>query len=205
MNRPHLCLSDSSVQLLRWQEAFPKGRIVSNEAQLTKWMVEDAMVWLNIDRLTHENLSRICSQLLSAHPNSKLIAITCAPEPGSALNYLKIGMVGYCHAMAAPACFHQIDQVVNNGGYWLGEELVKHLVGTLEKHPPPVKSSDKTKPLSTLSPRERQVALLVSKGAANKEIARNLSISERTVKAHLGSIFQKLGVRDRLQLALLLR
>ncbi|MBL8432557.1 MAG: helix-turn-helix transcriptional regulator, partial [Dechloromonas sp.] len=53
-----------------------------------------------------------------------------------------------------------------------------------------------------LSGRETQVARLVASGASNKEIADQLAITERTVKAHLTVIFEKLGVRDRLQLSL---
>lgn len=53
-----------------------------------------------------------------------------------------------------------------------------------------------------LSERELQAAKLVAGGASNKEIADQLAITERTVKAHLSAIFEKLGVRDRLQLSL---
>lgn len=53
-----------------------------------------------------------------------------------------------------------------------------------------------------LTDREREVLLLVGEGLANKQIARRLAISERTVKAHLTSVFQRLGVSDRTQAAL---
>lgn len=53
-----------------------------------------------------------------------------------------------------------------------------------------------------LTPREREVLGLVREGLANKQIARRLGISERTVKAHLGSTFQRIGVADRTQAAL---
>jgi DNA-binding NarL/FixJ family response regulator len=53
-----------------------------------------------------------------------------------------------------------------------------------------------------LSARELQVAQAVAEGRSNKEVADLLSISERTVKAHLGAVFEKLGIRDRLQLVL---
>jgi len=55
-----------------------------------------------------------------------------------------------------------------------------------------------------LTEREREIAALVGNGGTNKQIARQLDISERTVKAHLTGIFRKLGVADRLKLALLL-
>ena len=53
-----------------------------------------------------------------------------------------------------------------------------------------------------LSVREAQVARAVTAGRSNREVAALLFISERTVKAHLGTVFEKLGVRDRLQLVL---
>ena len=60
--------------------------------------------------------------------------------------------------------------------------------------------SRRDKPL--LSDRERQVVLLVAQGNRNKEIGTNLFISEQTIKNHLHNIFDKLGVSDRLELAL---
>ncbi len=55
----------------------------------------------------------------------------------------------------------------------------------------------------TLTEREREVAKAVAQGASNKEIARQLDITERTIKAHVGAILEKLGARDRLQLSLI--
>ena len=56
--------------------------------------------------------------------------------------------------------------------------------------------------LDTLSAREREVAEAVAEGLTNKQVAARLGITERTVKAHLATVFEKTGVRDRLQLAL---
>jgi DNA-binding NarL/FixJ family response regulator len=57
-------------------------------------------------------------------------------------------------------------------------------------------------PLESLSPREREVLVMVAEGLPNKVIARQLSISEKTVKAHLTSVFRQIGVTDRTQAAL---
>lgn len=57
-------------------------------------------------------------------------------------------------------------------------------------------------PLAGLSSREREVLALVSKGMANKQVARALGISERTVKVHLGNVFRQIGVADRTSAAL---
>jgi RNA polymerase sigma factor (sigma-70 family) len=59
--------------------------------------------------------------------------------------------------------------------------------------------------LASLTERERGVAEAVASGLSNKEVARRLGITERTVKAHLSSAFRKLGVRDRMQLVVRLR
>jgi len=60
------------------------------------------------------------------------------------------------------------------------------------------------KALALLTGREKEVALEAAKGLSNKVIARGLSITERTVKAHISATLEKLGVKDRLQLALVL-
>lgn len=60
-----------------------------------------------------------------------------------------------------------------------------------------------TAAFDALTPREREIAVLVGEGVNNKIIARRLDITERTVKAHLGAVFSKLGIPGRLQLALL--
>jgi len=53
---------------------------------------------------------------------------------------------------------------------------------------------------NVLSPREREIAVLVARGLSNKEVARELGLSNGTVKIHLSSIFQKLGATSRYSL-----
>jgi DNA-binding NarL/FixJ family response regulator len=54
----------------------------------------------------------------------------------------------------------------------------------------------------TLSNREKEVTVLVSKGFSNKEVGQALSLTEKTIKFHLGNIYKKLGVKTRLQLSI---
>ena len=93
--------------------------------------------------------------------------------------------------------------VVTHGGIWLGRDLLQRLitVSTNIVASQPERVAEK---LALLTQREQQVALEAAKGLSNKEIARALNITERTVKAHLSSTFERLGIRDRLQLALIL-
>src|SRR5438093_10335106 len=83
---------------------------------------------------------------------------------------------------------------------WVGRSVTGHLLEELavisQRRGP-----ETSQPLRRLTARERELVALVAAGASNKEIADRLSIAERTVKAHLTSIFRKLGVSSRLHLA----
>ncbi len=95
----------------------------------------------------------------------------------------------------------QVNQVVQVGGLWLGADLMRQLVSATANILKPTTASPK---LDSLTLREKSVAEAVAAGKTNKEVARELDITERTVKAHLGSVFDKLKVRDRLQLVLVM-
>jgi len=96
-----------------------------------------------------------------------------------------------------------VRSVVQHGGLWLGRELLQQLINVsttlLSNQPDQVAEA-----LDKLTARERDVAIEAAKGLSNKEIARLLNITERTVKAHISACFERLKVKDRLQLALIL-
>lgn len=107
----------------------------------------------------------------------------------------------------------KILDVVSKKGVWLSSSGIPALMERLKDfsaHPvnkaveAQENSSAFSHVLDKLTKREQEIARLVTTGANNKNIARQLSISERTVKAHLSSIFLKLHIRDRLQLVVCL-
>jgi DNA-binding NarL/FixJ family response regulator len=94
---------------------------------------------------------------------------------------------------------------VCHGEIWVPRHLITQLIGELAR----AGSADTLKlsragarSVAVLTPRELQVAQMVHLGGNNKIIARELDISERTVKAHLSAIFRKLDIENRLHLAL---
>lgn len=91
--------------------------------------------------------------------------------------------------------------VTRHRGIWVPPELLARVMGSAYRALGG-ESRQHDEVLTELTERERLVALAVAEGQSNKEVARRLDITERTVKAHLGAIFRKLGVRDRLQLIL---
>jgi len=132
-----------------------------------------------------------------------VVVLADEPDENITLRALALGASGCCNSHAAPEVLRQVALVVGNGGLWVGQALLQRLVGStsriLEQRQPSKPEDDWS---GRLSERECQVARLVAAGSSNKEIAERLAITERTVKAHLTAIFEKLGLRDRLQLSL---
>lgn len=135
---------------------------------------------------------------------ARLIAAGVAFTPQAELAALASGVVAACDQNLKSEELTRIVDVVQQGGIWISRSSIPLLVGKLQGLAPAAASQQAPgdDPLASLSPREREVAELVGQGANNKAIADALSISDRTVKSHLTTIFEKLNVPDRLQLAL---
>ncbi len=204
MTWTELCLSSRANQLLRWQQAFADGKIFSSLQQMTPCLRNDALVWLHADALPGGHLGEAVGAIRQVCPALKLVVISCMPSQGGAMAAFQAGAAGYCHALATPEMLQQVALVVRNGGMWIGPDLLPLLVGAIGQALSPAALSQEPSTLEKLTLREQEVARQVCSGASNKEIAQVLGITERTVKAHMGAIFEKLGIRDRLQLALLI-
>jgi DNA-binding NarL/FixJ family response regulator len=128
------------------------------------------------------------------------------------INALVHGAAGYCGESEPPKLLLQAVTSVLKGDIWIQRHLVSRVIGTLVKMKPEPfqtvkisKAIESSALLATLSSRENDVANMIRNGESNKVIAASLNISERTVKAHLTSIFKKLNVPDRLHLALYIK
>lgn len=195
----HLFISTKGDLLPRWQEAFPSAHSLAFQAIRGGAPTPD-MVWLRLaaDRPVAEQISLVHSCI----GQMPIVVLSDRPNDDEALAAFSAAAKGYCNAHAIPELLQQIEAVVRNGGLWIGEHLLHRLVGTLSKISSFVATGhDGWHGL--LTQRECEVAEAVCAGASNKEVAQQLQITERTVKAHIGSVFEKLHVRDRLQLVLL--
>ncbi|KAK71473.1 helix-turn-helix transcriptional regulator, partial [Bordetella holmesii] len=103
------------------------------------------------------------------------------------------------HGYAGPTELGQALGVVAQGGMWMGRSLVGRLLRTARNRA----GTPADWGHALLTAREDTVARHASAGQSNAQIAEQLGITERTVKAHLSAVFEKVGVADRLQLALL--
>lgn len=128
------------------------------------------------------------------------------------LSSLAAGVAGCCSPSLTVAELSTVVEVVLKGGIWVSKEALPILLNRLQglaaaqsrQHPEKSDGQNFEKGWSQLTPREREIASRVARGETNKVIARHLDISDATIKAHLTSVFQKLQVTGRLQLALLL-
>jgi DNA-binding NarL/FixJ family response regulator len=117
----------------------------------------------------------------------------------------RTGVHGFCGNDISAALLCKAVQLVLAGEYWIQRKLITQVISELAQDADTIVSTPDGPDdslVSTLTPRELQVARMVHLGGNNKMIARELDISERTVKAHLSAIFRKLDIENRLHLAL---
>ena len=144
------------------------------------------------------------SELRRAAPLSKFFLLSDQPNEEEGLAFLKLGIVGYGNTYISQVRLVEAVRVISGGAVWLGQKVIQRLI--LESYS---KAKEKVAPgsgqrLAGLTPAEHKVAELVARGQSNLEIAFNLKITERTVKAHLTSIYEKTKTGSRLSLALLI-
>lgn len=205
----HLFVSPSGVALPRWLEAFPKATVVAFGTAVSP-LPATTLVWLRLDDAVPA--PDHFAELQKAVGSARIIVLADRPDNEQALTLFAAGVRGYCNAHATAANLRQVASVVEAGGLWIGEALMHRLLASTRAAmssmpvvalPETIANPAITKCLATLTRREQEVARAIANGSSNKEIARQLDITERTVKAHTGSIFQKLNARDRLHLALM--
>ena len=197
----HIFITSLQQPVEAWLKAFPK--LVASKEVVSADLAGASVVWVHAQLEHGQQWRSEVQQVLSLLPAAKVIVLSNNPEQPEAMQALELGVVGYLHAYAHQQVLKEVYSVVSHGGVWLGRELLKHLITMTTRGAHQANIQDDI--LEGLTKREREVALEAAKGDSNKEIARTLSISERTVKAHLTSVFDTLKVRDRLHLALVLQ
>ena len=128
------------------------------------------------------------------------IVLTVAIEKPQIVEALQLGARGIVLKDSATEFVLKSIRAVMSGYYWVGNERVSNLFQCLKDLMP--KSGAARPKTFGLTPRELDVVSAIVAGCTNREIAQKFSLSEQTVKHHLTSIFDKLGVSTRLELAL---
>ena len=143
------------------------------------------------------------AELRRLAPASRIFLLSDQPDHEEGFDFLKLGIVGYGNSYISAERLAEAVNVITSGGVWLGQKVIQQLI--MEAYNNSARNDASIEAtLAVLTRMERQVANLVARGETNLQIAAELQISERTVKAHLTSIYEKLHIGNRLSLALLL-
>jgi DNA-binding NarL/FixJ family response regulator len=131
-------------------------------------------------------------RVLAELPETRIVVLTSFSDRERVADALQAGAVGYLLKDCEPDELRSAIRAAAAGHV----PIDPRVAGVL------LPSASGARPEDLLSPREQEVLRLVAEGRANKQIGRALGISERTVKAHLGSVFRQIGVADRTSAAL---
>ena len=207
MNVKNTIILASTEQAIieRWNEALGDSAIVSTAdslqdlvGKLESIKPDQFFLDLNLPGLNGLNGA---VDLIPRYRANLCLAFSTKPVDSEGINLLRAGARAYCNRYIAPSLLIKISELVAAGEVWLGASIMEQLIRRIAEP----QNRGPENPLAELTDREKEIAVRISKGTTNKDIATDLDISERTVKAHLTSIFGKTGTKDRLQLALLVK
>jgi DNA-binding NarL/FixJ family response regulator len=155
-----------------------------------------AIVLLDL-KMTPMDGFEVLSQLQSGGSTAKPIVLTASEDEQDYVEAVRRGARGIVLKAAASDRLLEGIRKVHRGEMWIDQRVAADVMKAMSE-PRPVTRAERAQ----LTARELEIVSLVAQGFRNKEIADKLSISEQTVKNHLHNIFDKLGVSDRLELAL---
>lgn len=129
-------------------------------------------------------------------PDTRVIVLTSFASDDQVIPAVQSGAAGYLLKDVEPTGLEAAIRLVHEGEALLDPQIAGRVMQEVARPSP---SPD----VSSLTPREREVLLLLARGLSNRELAEALVVSEKTVKSHVSSILMKLGLHDRTQAALL--
>jgi two-component system nitrate/nitrite response regulator NarL len=138
-------------------------------------------------------------------PRSKVILFSGADSKDEFVEAMKLGCSGILSKESALSLIERSIAKVYAGEIWLDSNTTAAVIrqfASPAEFPAPANNGKTSRERAQLSQREREIIILIAQGYKNKEIAEKMFITEQTVKNHLHNVFDKLGVSDRLELAL---
>jgi DNA-binding NarL/FixJ family response regulator len=159
-------------------------------------LVKDSLIIFNIEA------SSSCDNWIKTFlkNGNKILLLQNIPEFSLAKRYLESGIHGYGNSMMSEAFLNSAVMSILEGFIWIHPQFTQHLIQNISNN-----NSTNSDILNKLTQKEKQTALLVCEGLNNIEISKKLNVSINTVKTHLKNIYEKLNVKDRLSLVILLK
>ncbi|MCK5111843.1 MAG: response regulator transcription factor [Arcobacteraceae bacterium] len=159
---------------------------------------EDILI-INLDLF--ENVDKIIDFINMAPAKLKLVGLRENLSLAEGTLLIKKGLKSYCHLNLDDNSINLMISTVKAGDSWVYPALMNYIIKNINI---PEESKETEKHLNKLTAKEKEVALLVASGNSNKEIADSLNVALVTVKKHIGNIFHKLNLKDRVSLSILI-
>jgi DNA-binding NarL/FixJ family response regulator len=138
-------------------------------------------------------------EILRQYPQMKVVVITASPEEDLTLELFRRGAHGIVSREVEPELLVDCLRKVMSGGTWLESQAIQWVLGAYRNQST---RQSGTRPKVQLTPKESLIVSCVTQGMKNKEIALRVGTTEQVVKNYLRKVYDKLGVADRLELAL---
>jgi two-component system nitrate/nitrite response regulator NarL len=189
-------------------EAEPDFRVIADtgDADQVPKLIADYnpdVLLIDVSRLrsTSGNSGlKLLHQLISASNTVRPILMTSAIDNNGTFKALKTGVRGVLTKQSGTALFIKCIRTVMAGGYWISRDIISELIASYTSLS--TQLARKAKPVGChFSGREEQVLRAIVYGYSNKDIAKELAVSEQAVKYHLTRMFRKAGVSSRMELA----
>ena len=200
----HPIVRDGLKKLLLLEDDFEViGEACDGREVLEKVQELDPDVLLLDLRMPNLDGLSALQALQQSNKSTRIIVLTASEDKNEFVQAMKLGCSGIVLKQTAPDLIVKSIRKVHAGEIWLDSHTTAAVMRQFQTGPETGSvSGGKGRERSPLSAREREIVALVAQGYKNKEMAEKMFISEQTVKNHLHNIFDKLGVCDRLELAL---
>ncbi len=196
-------LRDAIRKLLEKQADFEVAGVARNGREILDLVsrTEPDVLLLDLS-LNHESGLDILRSLEGLPHRVKVILLTAAIDDDQVVVALRLGARGVVMKDSASQLLYKSIRVVSSGEYWVERKSVAELVRALRAAPSHAQEAESAAS-NGLTRRELEILRTIVDGCTNKDIAQKFAISEQTVKHHLTNIFCKMGVSNRLELALI--
>ena len=199
----HQLFRDALKQLLDAEADFVVvGEAGDGEEAVAQTLQHEPDILLLDVAMPNANGMQVLEQIAAASRTTRIIMVTGTVEEEALRRALHLGARGFVLKESGAMQLLESIRVVHGGDYFVGRECMEDLVSAVRGRGIAETKASRSKRDFGLTLRERQIVSAVVDAYQNKEIAEKFAISEKTVKHHLTNIFNKVGVSNRLELAL---
>lgn len=198
----HVLFRDGLRKLLQTEPGFQVVGEASDGEMLIALARETKPDLILIDlSMPRRDGMEVLRELSASAFSGRTLLLTASIEKAQIVQALKLGACGVLLKESTTQRLFDCIRCVMAGEYWIGRESVSDLVKALRSFTSSEEGGTRTKNFG-LTARELEIIVMVVAGYSNPDIAQRCSISQQTVKHHISNIFDKLGVSNRLELAL---